>query len=132
MNSKLQYVDTNVIVRYLTGDIPELQRQAQSLFRSAEKGELKLALTTVVVAETCFVLESFYKKSREDIAVALKVITAQRWLQVPEREVLGALWSRYLSGFHFVDSYLLTCAEVFDGSVATFDRQLAKSHKSRT
>ncbi len=126
MRHQFQYLDTNVVVRYLLGDVPALQKKAEEIFRSAENGEIRLTFNSVVVAELVFVLESYYKKSREDIVLPLKVLISQRWIQVPEREVLNNVWAMYLSGLHFVDAYLLACAKINQGVVVSFDKELLK------
>jgi len=127
MRHQFQYLDTNVVVRYLLGDVSVLQKKAEEIFRSAENGEIRLTLNAVVVAELVFVLESYYKKSREDIVLPLKVLISQRWIHVPEREVLNSAWATYMSGLHFVDAYLLACAKVNQGVVASFDKELLKN-----
>jgi hypothetical protein len=60
-------VDTNVIVRLLRKD--EAQHDsARKLVADAAAGGQPLVLLDVVVAETVFVLESIYKRSRLEIA----------------------------------------------------------------
>lgn len=85
-------LDTYVILRFLVGDDRGQFEKAQRWFREAEEGERDIGVSTIVIAEACFVLESFYQKSREDIADAMEVFLSQRWLQVEERDVLINLW----------------------------------------
>ncbi|MBI2857617.1 MAG: PIN domain-containing protein [Chloroflexi bacterium] len=54
------FLDTSMVVRYLTGDPPELARQAASIIDSKEL----LLVTDVVLAETAYVLTSVYRVSR--------------------------------------------------------------------
>ena len=49
------FVDTNILVRHLTGDPPDMAAPATAYLRSAPE----LLLTDLVVAETVNVLESF-------------------------------------------------------------------------
>jgi predicted nucleic-acid-binding protein len=119
-------VDTNVILRYLVGDNREQQERAAGWFAEGEHGKRRLVITALVVAESCFVLKSFYKKSRTDIAEAFEVLLSQRWLIVEDREVLLALWQWYRDGLHFVDSYLLAQAEKRGARVLSFDAQVKK------
>ena len=124
-------LDTNVILRFLVGDQPEQQQQASVWFEKAEQGELKLVVKSLVVAEVCFVLESFYKKSREEIADVLVVFLSQKWIQVEDREVLIALWPWYKNNFHFVDSFLLAYSAINQDQVLTFDQQMVKVSKQK-
>jgi predicted nucleic acid-binding protein len=56
-------LDTSMLVRYLTGDPPDLaERAAQVIDR-----EENLLVTDVVIAETAYVLTSVYKIPRETV-----------------------------------------------------------------
>lgn len=124
-----QVVDTNVILRYLVGDNKKQQQQAQEWFKQAQVGQKRLVIKPLVVAEVCFVLESFYKKSRQDITDALVVLLSQKWLLVDDRQVLLSLWDNYRQGLHFVDSYLLAWADVNQSEVLSFDQEVAGKSK---
>lgn len=121
---KEEIVDTNVLIRFLVGDNKLQQKQASNWFKQAQKGERKLVLKTLVIAETCYVLESFYEKQRNEISEAFEVLLAQSWLNIEERSVLLSLWSWYKSGLHFVDSYLLSWAKNNTSSIISFDKKL--------
>ncbi len=119
-------LDTNVLIRFLIGDNSAQKKQAEAWFKEGEKGTKDILVSAVVVAETCFVLESFYKISRSDIARSLDVFLNQRWMKVPERDVLHALWAYYLKGLHFVDSYLCASSSIYGMDILTFDKELLK------
>ena len=117
-----EIIDTNVLLRFFVGDNPSQQKQAEQWLKQAEAGQRSLLVSSLVIAETCFVLESFYKHQREDIANILEIFISQPWLKIPEREILLGLWSWYRQGLHFVDSYLLSWSQVKDGGLLTFDQ----------
>jgi len=123
-------VDTNVLIRFFVGDNKAQQKQASSWFLQAQKGRRKLIIKTIVIAETCFVLESFYKKQRNEIADVFEVFLSQSWLAVEEREIMLSLWAFYKRGLHFVDSYLLSWAKINDSSILSFDKKLLGELKS--
>ena len=58
------FLDSSIVVRYLTGDQPELAEQAARIIDSTED----LQITDVVLAETAYVLTSVYQV-RRDIVV---------------------------------------------------------------
>lgn len=64
-------VDARVILRMLRGDDPQQSRQATTLFKRAEAGEFTLEITDVTAAEVVWVLTSFYKVPRPDVANSL-------------------------------------------------------------
>jgi len=119
---KTYLVDTNILVRLLIRDNAEQYEKAAKMFESAAAGQLKILLLPVVIAEACFVLESFYKRQRAEISESLMVILSQQWLRVEQREVLLGLWQYYLKNFHFVDSYLLSVKEINNVELLTFDK----------
>src|SRR3989338_5298524 len=98
-------LDTNVVVRYLVGDVPEQQQQARLWFAEAEAGTRQITLLSVVLAESVFVLESFYQLTRERIAESLTVLVSQQWLRAVNRDVLLQALVWYKGGMHIVDSY---------------------------
>lgn len=55
------FLDTSVVVRYLTGDPSELAEQAAKIIDMEDD----LQITDVVVAETAYVLTSVYQVSRD-------------------------------------------------------------------
>ncbi len=126
MAKKTELIDTNILVRFLTGDNPEQMKEAEKAFREAKKGMRTLLLKPLVVAETCYVLESNYKKPRELVCEAFNKMLTQKWLVVNEREELLFTISRYLEGIHFVDAYLTACASISGVGVLTFDKKLKK------
>lgn len=123
---KKEVVDTNVLIRFFVGDDKSQQKQASSWFFQAQKGKRKLVIKSLVVAETCFVLESFYKKQRREITDVFEVFLAQSWLIVEERDILLFLWGWYKKGLHFVDSYLLSWARNNNSLIVSFDKKLTK------
>ncbi|GEM_PF-180879 len=126
-NMKREILDTNVLLRFFVGDEALQQKEASLWFSEAEKGKRKIVLNSLVVAEATFVLESFYKKDRKEIAEVFEVFISQRWLDVPERDVLLGLWSWYIKGLHFVDSFLLSWASLSDLAILSFDKPLKRA-----
>lgn len=119
-------LDTNVLLRFLVQDNQQQYQQAHSWFTEGEKGIRKIIIVPLMIAETAFVLESFYQKKRSDIADALEVFLSQRWLEVEGRDVLLGLWDYYRKGFHFVDAYLLVTHKIYGYDLLTFDIQMVK------
>jgi predicted nucleic acid-binding protein len=56
-------LDTSMIVRYLTGDPPDLADQAAQVIDQ----EADLIVTDVVIAETAYVLYSVYRLPRQEV-----------------------------------------------------------------
>lgn len=127
---KRALLDTNVIIRYLVGDNSLQQKQAEQWFHEAQRGTIDIIVDPIVVAEAAFVLESYYRFSRDRIADCMEVFLSQRWMNVRERDALIDLWQTYRAGLHFVDSYLLSLARNTEMRVLSFDKKVQNRARS--
>jgi predicted nucleic acid-binding protein len=116
------FVDTNVLVRHLTGDPPAQATAATAYLRY----EQDLFLPDLIVAETVNVLESFYEAPRAQVADILRSLLALRSVVVIDRDVLLRSVEVYESHrLDFAAAYLVACAESTGvGRVASFDRAI--------
>ncbi len=116
------FVDTNVLVRHLTGDPPEMAAAATEYLHS----ECRLLVADLIVAETVYVLESFYETVRGPVATILRALLGMPSVVVADRDVLLRATEVYeLDRLDFAEAYLVACAESTGvGSVASFDRAI--------
>lgn len=116
------FVDTNILVRHLTGDPPDMAARATAYLGS----ETELLLTDLVAAETVYVLESFYEAPREQVADALRSLVAfDSVLTVDPALLLRAIEVYETERIDFAEAYLVACAESTGvAKVASFDRSL--------
>lgn len=116
------FVDTNVLIRHLTGDPPAMAARATSLLRSSSV----LYLADLIVAETVYVLESFYRAPREQVAEAVRALLAfDAIVTVDPALLLRAIEVYETERIDFPESYLVACAESTGvGRVASFDRSI--------
>lgn len=124
-------LDTNVLVRYLVRDEEQQYQQVVNWLKDAENGKIKIIIPTIVVAETCFVLESFYKKQRDEISDSMVVLLSQRWMKVAERSALLSLWKDYKAGLHFVDSFLRAFSRQNSYGILSFDKKLLRMNSEK-
>jgi predicted nucleic acid-binding protein len=120
------FVDTNILVRHLTGDPPDLAARATAYLQL----ETQLLLTDVNAAETVYVLESFYETPREQTAEALRSLVAfDSVVCVDPALLLRAIELYETERIDFAEAYLVACAESTGvGRVASFDRSLDRIH----
>lgn len=116
------FVDTNVIVRHLTADPPAMAERATAVL--AQGDELHLA--DLVVAETVYVLESFYGAPRGQIAAAMRsLVTMRSMITVDPVLLLRAIEVYELDRLDFAEAYLVASAERTGvGKVVSFDRTI--------
>jgi predicted nucleic acid-binding protein len=68
------FLDTSIVVRYLTGDPPKLADTASRIIDA----EQDLTLTDMVIVETAYVLSSVYKVPREAVVDSLLALIQKR------------------------------------------------------
>ncbi len=116
------FVDTNILVRHLTGDPPAMAKRATAFLAS----QPELYLADLIVAETVYVLESFYKASRDQVANAMRSLIAMRsMITVDPALLLRAIEVYEVDRLDFAEAYLVACAETAGlGAIASFDKAI--------
>jgi len=99
-----------------------MAKRATAFLRSADA----LWLTDLIVAETIYVLSSFYDAPRSYIAEAMRSLMELSSIVVVDRALLLRAIEIYETDrLDFVDAYLAGCAEVTGvGRVASFDKSI--------
>ena len=121
------WVDSNVLLRFLTGDPPELAGRASGLLGRAERSGDPLRVHPVVVAETGWVLQSFYGYSKGEISGALIPLLEHPALRVEgARTVIRALETMTSANVDFADALLAGTARSHGEGVASFDKDFRK------
>lgn len=116
------FVDTNILIRHLTGDPPDMARKATAFLAQADE----LLLPDVIVAETVYVLESFYEVPIEEVARLVRSVVAFD----PIRVLDPALLLRSLEVYEthridYAEAYLVASAEATGvDDIASFDRTI--------
>ncbi len=116
------FVDTNILVRHLTGDPPELAARATGYLADASE----LYLADLIAAETVYVLESYYEAPREQIATAMRALVSMRSVVTVDPALLLRTIEVYENDrLDFAEAYLVACAEsTGTGRVVSFDRAI--------
>lgn len=88
------FVDTDIIIRLLTGDDPKKQAAAKALFEEVEQGRLDLAAPDTVIADAVYVLSSprLYALKRAQVTALLTPLVRLTHFEVQNKSaVLQAL-----------------------------------------
>lgn len=118
------FLDTSVVVRYLTGDSPERAEQAARII----DGDDGLLITDVVLAETAHVLRSVYQLPREVVVDHLMALVQKEnvaLFALNKGTVLQALLLCRPSGrVSIADAMVWAAARsAGESTVYSFDRQ---------
>ena len=113
----MRAVDTNIIVRYLTGDEPEQASRARS---AIDAGDVFAATTALLESE--WVLRSVYGFSAGEVAAALRAFVGLPGVSVENSTRLADALGRVEQGMDFADALHLGAAARCE-ALLTFDRR---------
>ena len=116
------FLDTNVLIRHLTSDPPDMADRATALLGSGER----LLLADLVLAECVDVLESFYELERERVATLMRAAIGHSSVDtIDPSTLLRALEVYELERLDFAEAYLVAQAEATGvGEIVSFDRAI--------
>lgn len=77
-------VDTNILIRILTKDNEKNFQAIQNLIKRLETNQTELIISTIVIAECCWPLKSFYKLDKHLISEYLLEILDAEIMEVEE------------------------------------------------
>ncbi|MBI2321629.1 MAG: PIN domain-containing protein [Chloroflexi bacterium] len=124
------FVDTDVLIRLLTGDDPQKQAAAVALFEQVEAGMLRVAAPDTVIADAVYVLASprLYHLPRAEIRDLLTPLVRLPGLRVRNRRALLRALDLYArTRLDFGDAFIVATMWALRSSViysydAHFDR----------
>ena len=113
------YVDTNILLRYILRDNPELSPRAKSILMENE-----CYVVPEVIPEVVYVLQKVYGYARQDVAAA--VMQLLQLIVLDNRQIVQYALKCYAeTNFDYVDCLLAAHSRLRVVSVQTFDRNLA-------
>ena|SRR5258706_11020063 len=111
----VSFLDTNIIIRFLTKDDPAKFIACQALFEQIERGEVSVFLPDVIVGECIFVLSSprNYNLPREEIAALLTPILQLTHVEMQNKQVLLRTLAIFAESkdLDFEDAYIIAALE---------------------
>jgi predicted nucleic acid-binding protein len=102
------FVDTNIFLRHLLNDVPGQSQAANRLIKAIEDGSTLAWTTSLVIAETVFVLENprTHNVSRAALRDALLPLLALPRLKVERKRFYPRVFDLYVSyAIDYVDAY---------------------------
>ena len=123
--SKKVVIDTNLLVRYLINDDQKKAAAVDNLLDKAIKGELRIVVPSVVIAELVWVLESFYQLEADAILELVEAIVNTSGLDVTDKStVISALRLYKNRNVDFIDAWIIEFAkERGIKTIYTFDKK---------
>ena len=96
----MRFLDTNVILRYLTRDDEDKAQACFELFQRVEQGEEEVFTCEAIVTEVVYVLSSSrapYRLRHEEVRARLVPILTLRGLRLPQKRVYLSALDLYAS-----------------------------------
>ena len=116
----LPFIDTDILIRYLTGDDPKKQAQCAALLSRVERGTLAVAAPLTVFADCIFVLSSprLYNLPRAEVAALLMPLVRLRRLVIRNRYALIRALGLYAStSLDFGDGMIVASMQLSGATV---------------
>ena len=104
----VRFLDTNILLRYLTRDDEQKADASFNLLLRVERGEESVVTTDLVIAEAVFTLQSprSYSLPRKIIRERLEPVIALRGLRLPRKSLYARVFDLYCdSRVSFADAY---------------------------
>ena len=127
----MKAIDTNVLVRFLVNDDPRQSKVAKEIFRGAELARESLYVSSLVLLETIWVLESAYGVGRDALVDTLGELLLLPTIEFEDRALIQAV----LAGARALGSQRADLSDLLIGhrgrlacctATLTFDKQAAK------
>lgn len=124
----MKALDTNILIRFLTGDDEIQSKQVYKIFKEAESQKTQLFVPLLVLLEMIWVLESVYEIQREEIVNTLGDLLLMPILKFEKRTVLHQFThSARKSRIDLSDLLIAHSADASGcDSILTFDKKASK------
>ncbi|KKS80373.1 MAG: PilT protein domain protein [Candidatus Beckwithbacteria bacterium GW2011_GWA2_43_10] len=122
------YLDTNVILDFVVRQQGKNFIKARKIFQQIEAGKIKVWLSILVIDETIWTIERFYKITRADYLqqlIDLFSLKGIKPLEIKKKDLFAIfkiLWQKNVS---FTDAYLYFLSQA-EGKVISFDKDFIK------
>lgn len=121
-------LDTNVLVRLLVADDVAQTRRVASLLESAERAGEVFYVSSLVLLELVWVLESAYACTRAEVLDAFEQLAAMPVLRIDDLDAVHRTIACARKSRHDVADLLIACCAEAGGctSVLTLDKRAAR------
>jgi len=114
------FIDTNILLRYLTADDPGKFERCKDLFKRALEKKIVLLTSDMVIAELIRTLNSFYSVPKDEIIEKVTIIVNTPNLKIPDKKLISevlVLFSQenidYIDAYNAVFMKNNGCAQIF-------------------
>jgi len=124
----MKAIDTNILIRFLTGDDELQTKKVYSIFKTAELEKKELFVPLLVVLEVIWVLESVYEIQRFDILDAINDLLLMPVFKLEQLSAVQQFVHSARDNNYDLSDLLIAYSAKINGceSVITFDKKASK------
>jgi len=121
-------VDTNILLRYLRQDHPTLSPKAKDIFVRAQKGKNLIYIDEIIIAETIWVLTTYYKSAKSLVVEKISKLLYLPWVVNPRKDLIIKAIKFYFNStkLSYIDCWLVALTREEQMELETFDKNLQK------
>jgi predicted nucleic acid-binding protein len=119
-------IDTNVIIRFLTGDNEEFFEKSINIFRDLERGKIEVELLPSILAEVYFVMIKVYRVNRVELIKDLKKIVTLKGVKTDRGLLIETLNILEKRNIDFVDALICAKSKIGNYKILSFDEDLKR------
>ena len=100
------FLDSNIFLRHLLGDVPEQSHRASAYFEALEQGVARAHISDIAVFEVVFTLERGYRRSNAEIQSVLLPLLELPGIALPGKRKFRDVFGLYIEqNVSFADAY---------------------------
>ena len=120
-------LDTNIIVRFLVGDHEAHYQIAKAFFKKVSEGKVNAEVLDIIIAETIYVLHSFYNHSKKEIVETLKDLFSQEHITIYNKAIIFEAMDIFeRKSIDFADAILCAKQHLEGCEVMSFDKDIKR------
>ena len=121
-------IDTNILVRVITGDDEIQSSLAEALITKIESEKGTIYLTSIVIIETLWVLQRLYDASKKELLELLDKLMMSPTYRFEKRDIIQQAIDLYRQAkIGFADAVIIASCQAVAVPVFTFDKQASQS-----
>ena len=120
-------VDANYIIRFFSKEPDEHYQKSKEFFEDLARGKVKVIISEGVLMECFFVLNKFYKYSRDEVVeMLITIMSFKNVVNEDKHIILTALSILKDKNIDFIDALLCAKSKLLGYEVKSFDKDLKK------
>ncbi len=124
----MKAIDTNILVRFLTGDDERQAKKVYSIFKKAETEKIELFVPLLVVLEMIWILEFVYEAARAEILDAIGDLLLMPIFKFDQQPAIQQFIHSAQGNKYDLSDLLIAHSAKINGceAVLTFDKKASK------